>query len=209
MPYCLVSVETALVKCRIIRTAQETFRCAVDSDIYLNKAQKKRTIDFPWLQWLRERAIICLWLFFFNSLKASCDVLTYCWLIYDAGTYVGWEVTALSAVWFPSNSMDGSMKTVSFESAGCGLLRVVRRSYRGPFFFNLLIKHAPSLERNTTCCELVGNAGPAPIRLLSLHFLYIVFLRLYTVLSLVLLLLQFIEIYWVCEIHKLFQVFSY
>jgi len=62
-------------------------------------------------------------------------------------------------------------------------------------FFNLLIKHAPSLESNTTCCELVGNAGPAPIRLLSLHFLYIVFLRLYNVLSLALLLLQFIEIY--------------
>ena len=42
------------------------------------------------------------------------------------------------------------------------------------FFFTLLIKHAPSLESNTTCCELVGNAGPAPVRLLSLHFLYIV-----------------------------------
>ena len=38
----------------------------------------------------------------------------------------------------------------------------------------LLIKHAPSLESNTTCCELVGNAGPAPVRLLSLHFLYII-----------------------------------
>ena len=57
------------------------------------------------------------------------------------------------------------------------------------FFFNLLIMHAPSLESNTTCCELVGNAGHAPIRLLSLHFLYIVFLRLYIVLSLALLLL--------------------
>jgi hypothetical protein len=70
--------------------------------------------------------------FFFNSLKASWAVLTYCWLIYDAGTYVGWELTALQAVWFPSNSMDGSMKTVSFESACCRLLRVVRRSYSGP-----------------------------------------------------------------------------
>ena len=57
------------------------------------------------------------------------------------------------------------------------------------------MKRAPSLESNTTCCELVGNAGPAPIRLLSLHFLYIVFLRLYIVLSLALLILQFIEIY--------------
>ena len=50
------------------------------------------------------------------------------------------------------------------------------------------MKHAPSLESNTTCCELVGNAGPAPIRTPSLHFLYIVFLRLYNVLSLALLL---------------------
>jgi len=56
-------------------------------------------------------------------------------------------------------------------------------------FFYLLIKHAPSLESNTTFCELVGNAGPAPIRLLSLHFLYIVSVRLYIVLSLALLLL--------------------
>jgi len=63
------------------------------------------------------------------------------------------------------------------------------------FFIYLLMKHAPSLESNTTCCELVGNAGPAPIRVPSLHFLYIVFLRLYNVLSLVLLLLEFIEIY--------------
>ena len=30
------------------------------------------------------------------------------------------------------------------------------------FLFYLLMKHAPSLESNTTCCELVGNAGPAP-----------------------------------------------
>ena len=76
-------------------------------------------------------------------------------------------------------------------------------------FLNLLMKHAPSLESDITCCELVGNAGPAPIRVPSLHFLYIVFLRLYNVLSLALLLLEFIEIYWVCEFHKLFQVFSY
>ena len=57
------------------------------------------------------------------------------------------------------------------------------------------MKHAPSLESNTTCCELVGNAVPAPIRVPSLHFLYIVFLRLYNVLSLALLLFEFIEIY--------------
>ena len=57
------------------------------------------------------------------------------------------------------------------------------------------MKHAPSLASNTTCCKLVGNAGPAPIRVPSLHFLYIVFLRLYNVLSLALLLLEFIEIY--------------
>ena len=44
------------------------------------------------------------------------------------------------------------------------------------------MKHAPLLESNTTCCELVGNAGPAPIRVPSLNFLYIVFLRLYNVL---------------------------
>jgi len=56
------------------------------------------------------------------------------------------------------------------------------------------MKHAPSLESNTTCFELVGNAGPATIRVPSLHFLYIVFLRLYNVLSLALLLLEFIEI---------------
>ena len=31
------------------------------------------------------------------------------------------------------------------------------------------MKHAPSLESNTTCCELVGNAGPDPIRVPSLH----------------------------------------
>ena len=43
------------------------------------------------------------------------------------------------------------------------------------------MKHAPSLESNTTCCELVGNAGPAHIRVPSLHFLYIVFFRLYNV----------------------------
>jgi len=63
------------------------------------------------------------------------------------------------------------------------------------YIFYLLMKHAPSLESNTTCCELVGNAGPAPIRVPSLHFLYIVFLRLYNVLSLALLLLEFLEIY--------------
>ena len=57
------------------------------------------------------------------------------------------------------------------------------------------MKLTPSLESNNTCCELVGNAGPAPIRVPSLHFLYIVFLRLYNVLSLALLLLEFIEIY--------------
>jgi len=60
------------------------------------------------------------------------------------------------------------------------------------------MKHASSLESNTTCCELVGNAGPAPFRVPSLHFLYIVFSRLYNVLSLALLLLEFIEINWVC-----------
>jgi len=60
------------------------------------------------------------------------------------------------------------------------------------------MKHAPSLESNTTCCELVGNAGPAPSRVPSLHFLYIFFLRLYIVLSLALLLLEFIELCSVC-----------
>jgi len=40
------------------------------------------------------------------------------------------------------------------------------------YILNLLMKHAPSLESNTTCCELVGNAGPDPIGVLSLHFLY-------------------------------------
>jgi len=57
------------------------------------------------------------------------------------------------------------------------------------------MKHAPSLESNTTCCELVGIAVSAPILVPSLHFLYIVFLGLYNVLSLALLLLEFIEIY--------------
>jgi len=56
------------------------------------------------------------------------------------------------------------------------------------------MKHALSLESNTTFCKLVGNAGPAPIRVPSLHFLYIVFFRLYNVLSLALLLLEYIEI---------------
>ena len=64
-------------------------------------------------------------------------------------------------------------------------------------YIYLLMKHVPSLESNTTYCELVGNAGPAPIRVPSLHFLYILFLRLYNVLSLALLLLQFIENYWI------------
>jgi hypothetical protein len=41
------------------------------------------------------------------------------------------------------------------------------------FFLNLLMKHAPSLVSNTTCCEIVGNAVPASIRVPSLHFLYI------------------------------------
>ena len=63
------------------------------------------------------------------------------------------------------------------------------------YIIYFLMKHAPSLESNTTYCKLVGNAVPAPIRMPSLHFLYIVFLRLYNVLSLALLLLQFIEIY--------------
>jgi hypothetical protein len=47
-------------------------------------------------------------------------------------------------------------------------------------FFYLLMKHAPSLESNTTCCEMVGNAGPAPIRVLTLHFLprYLYFLTI-------------------------------
>jgi hypothetical protein len=57
------------------------------------------------------------------------------------------------------------------------------------------MKQVPSLESNTICCELVRNAGPAPIRVPSLHFLYMVLLRLYNVLSLALLLLEFIEIY--------------
>jgi hypothetical protein len=80
----------------------------------------------------RHNVLSTLPVFFLNPLMASWDVLTYWWLIYDAGTYVGWEVSALSAVGFPSNGMDGSMKTVSFESADCWLLRVTRRSYSGP-----------------------------------------------------------------------------
>ena len=43
-----------------------------------------------------------------------------------------------------------------------------------PVFFCLLMKHALSLGGDTTCCVLVGNAGPAPIRVPSLHFLHIV-----------------------------------
>jgi len=57
------------------------------------------------------------------------------------------------------------------------------------------MKHAPSLESNTTCCELVGNAVPATIRVPSLHFRYVFFLRLYKVLCLALLLFESIEIY--------------
>jgi len=60
------------------------------------------------------------------------------------------------------------------------------------------MKHAPSLEGNTTCCVLVGNAGPAPIVVTSLHFLHIFMIWLYYVLSLALLLLEYIEIYWIC-----------
>jgi hypothetical protein len=62
-------------------------------------------------------------------------------------------------------------------------------------YFYLLMKHAPSLESNTTCCGLVRNTEPAPMQAPLLHFLYVVLLRLYNVLSLALLLLEFIEIY--------------
>jgi len=41
------------------------------------------------------------------------------------------------------------------------------------------MKHVPSLEGNTTCCVLVGNAGPAPIVVPSLHFLHILMIWLY------------------------------
>jgi len=57
------------------------------------------------------------------------------------------------------------------------------------------MKHAASLEGDTTCCVLVANAGPAPIRVPSLPFLHIVFIWLYNVLSLSLLLLEYIEVY--------------
>jgi hypothetical protein len=67
----------------------------------------------------------------------------------------------------------------------------------------------PVTQFDTTCCELVGDAGPAPIRVPSLHYSYIFSLRLHNVLSLPLLLLKFIKVYWVCEFHKLFQVFIY
>jgi hypothetical protein len=69
------------------------------------------------------------------------------------------------------------------------------------------MKHAPSLEGNTTCYALVGNAGPAPILVASLHYLHIFNIWLYYVLSLSLLLLEYIEVYWICKFHKLFQVF--
>jgi hypothetical protein len=62
-------------------------------------------------------------------------------------------------------------------------------------FFYLLMKHAPSLEGNTTCYVLVGNAGSAPnpgtVSALPSHFI----IWLYYVLSLSLLLLEYIEIY--------------
>jgi hypothetical protein len=128
-------METAF-KWRLIITALENFCCVVDRDFYLTKAQKKNALllyhghngyaNAPYCY-----NYICMW-HFLNSLKVSWDVLTYCWLIYNARTYVGWEITALSAVWFPSNVMNGSMKTVSFESSGCWLLRFVRRSYGIP-----------------------------------------------------------------------------
>ena len=63
------------------------------------------------------------------------------------------------------------------------------------------MKHIPSLGSNTTCCKVgrecrtcpLGNAGPAPIRVPSLHFLYIVFFTVYNVLSSALL-LEFVKI---------------
>jgi hypothetical protein len=69
------------------------------------------------------------------------------------------------------------------------------------------MKHAPSLEGNTTRYILVGNAEPAPFLVPSPHYIHIIFTWLYYALSLELLLLKYVEIYRVCEFHELFYMF--